>query len=65
MPSWSDLLDRASNVLSSFASNAFDAARSGILALSELTGLKPEVVAAGLGGFVIFVVVLRLASAIK
>jgi hypothetical protein len=65
MPTWSDLLDRASTILSSFASHTFEAAKSGLLALSQVIGLKPELIAAGVGGFVIFVVVLRLGLAIK
>lgn len=65
MPTWSTLLDRALDVLSSFGSHALYAAQTGILSLSAFTGLKPELIAAGVGGFVIFVVVLKLGFAVK
>jgi hypothetical protein len=65
MPTWSTLLDRALDVLSSFGSHALYAAKTGILALSASTGFKPELIAAGVGGFAIFVVVLKLGFAVK
>lgn len=65
MPTLSTLLDQASDVLSSFASHALYAAFNGIQALSAFTGLKPELIAAGMGGFLIFIVVLKLGFAIK
>jgi len=57
MPTLSNLLVQASDTLSSCASHALYAAVTGIQALSVLTGLNPELLAAGVGGFLIFVVV--------
>ena len=53
------------DVLSSFASHALYAANTGILSLSAFTGLKPELIAAGIGGLLIFVLVLKLGLAVK
>ena len=64
MPTWSTLLDTL-DVLSSFASHALYAANTGILSLSAFTGLKPELIAAGIGGLLIFVLVLKLGFAVK
>jgi hypothetical protein len=65
MPTLSDLLDQASDTFSSLASHAMYAAFAGIQTLSVFTGLRPEVIAAGIGGFLIFVVVLKLGIAVK
>ena len=65
MPTWSTLLDRALDMLSAFATHALYAANTGILALSASTGFKPELIAAGVGGFIIFVVVMKLGFAVK
>jgi hypothetical protein len=65
MVTWSNLLDQASDMLSSFASHAMYAALAGVQTLSVFTGLKPEVIVAGIGGFLIFVVVLKLGFALK
>jgi hypothetical protein len=64
MPTWPTLLN-ALDVISSFASRALYAANTGLLSLSAFTGLKPELIAAGVGGFFIFVVVLKFGLAVK
>ena len=65
MVTLSTMLDQALDALSSFASYALYAALTAIQALSVFTGLKPELIAAGVGGFFIFVVVLKLGFAVK
>jgi len=64
MRTWSTLQD-ALDVISSFASRALYAANTGMLSLSAFTGLKPELIAAGVAGFLIFVVVLKFGLAAK
>ncbi len=64
MPTWLTLLD-ALDEISSFTSHALYAVNTGILSVSALTGLRPELIAAGVCGFFIFVGVLKFGLAAK